>query len=63
MSDKAALIQEMLDMQAQFTADEQAGKFNAEDYYIGEGKAYREKYQELADKVREVASTEANFWK
>jgi hypothetical protein len=63
MSRKAELIKEMLEMQAKFSADERAGKFNAEDYYIGEGKAYRARYQELASEVREIASKEANFWK
>ncbi len=63
MSNKAELIKEMLEMQAKFIADEQAGKFEAEDYYIGEGKSYRERYHELASEVREMASKEANFWK
>ncbi|MCK5726350.1 MAG: hypothetical protein KAH22_05960 [Thiotrichaceae bacterium] len=63
MSTKAELIKEMLEMQSKFIADEQAGKFEAEDYYIGEGKEYRQRYQELASEVREMASKEANFWK
>ena len=63
MSNKAELIKEMLDMQAKFIADEQAGKFEAEDYYIGDGKEYRQRYHELAAEVREMASKEANFWK
>ncbi len=63
MSNKAELIKEMLEMQAKFIADEQAGKFEAEDYYIGEGKEYRQRYHELAAEVREMASKEANFWK
>ncbi len=53
----------MLAMQAEFSEDERAGKFNAEDYYIGEGKEYRKRYHELAAEVREIASKEANFWK
>ncbi len=63
MSNKAELIKEMLEMQAKFIEDEQAGKFEAEDYYIGDGKAYRERYHELASEVREMASKEVNFWK
>ncbi len=63
MSKKAELIKEMLEMQAKFIADEQAGKFDAEDYYIGDGKNYRERYHELAAEVREIASKEVNFWK
>lgn len=63
MSKKAELIKEMLEMQAKFIADEQAGKFDAEDYYIGEGKNYRDRYHELAAEVREIASEEVNFWK
>ena len=63
MSRKQEMIREMLEMQKQFIAHEQSGKFNAEDYYVGEWKAYRERYQELAAEVREIASQEANFWK
>lgn len=63
MSTKAELIKEMLKMQAKFIADEQAGNFEAEDYYIGNGKEYRQRYHELASEVREMASKEANFWK
>lgn len=63
MSTKAELIQEMLDMQAKFIKYEQSGDFDVEQYYIGEWKAYRERYQELTNQVRELASEEANFWK
>lgn len=63
MSDKAGLINEMLEMQKKFIAYEQSGEFDAEDYYVGEWKAYRERYQELANEVREIASEEAGFWK
>ena len=60
---KQELISEMLSMQAKFIAYEQSGEFNAEDYYIGEWQAYRERYTEIAAEVRELASQEANFWK
>jgi hypothetical protein len=63
MSKKQELISEMLEMQKKFIAHEQSGAFDAEEYYVGEWKAYRERYQELAAEVREIASTEANFWK
>ena len=63
MSRKQELISEMLDMQKKFIAYEQSGEFNAEDYYVGEWREYRERYQELASEVREIASKEANFWK
>jgi len=60
---KAELIKEMLEMQAKFTAHEQSGSFSPEDYYVGEWKAYRDRYTELAGEVREIASKEAGFWK
>ena len=60
---KQALIQEMLDMQKKFVAYEHSGQFNAEDYYVGEWKEYRDRYTELAAEVREIASKEANFLK
>ncbi len=63
MSNKQELISEMLEMQKKFIAHEQSGEFDAEDYYVGEWKTYRERYQELAAEVREIASKEANFWK
>lgn len=63
MSTKQELINEMLEMQKKFIAYERSGAFNAEDYYVGEWKAYRERYQELTNQVREMASKEANFWK
>ncbi len=63
MSKKQELISEMLEMQKKFIAHEQSGQFDAENYYVGEWKTYRERYQELANEVREIASQEANFWK
>ncbi|WP_020393550.1 hypothetical protein [Thiolinea disciformis] len=64
MSDrKQELINEMLEMQRKFIAYEHSGEFNAEEYYVGEWKEYRERYTELAAEVREIASKEANFWK
>lgn len=63
MSNKAELISEMLEMQAKFIKYEQSGEFDVEQYYVGEWKTYRERYQELTNEVRELASAEANFWK
>jgi len=63
MSRKAELIKEMLEMQAKFIQHEQDGKFDAEDYYVGEWTQYRDRYHELASEVREIASEEAGFWK
>jgi len=63
MSNKSELIKEMLDMQTKFIAYEQSGEFDAEDYYVGEWKTYRERYQELTNEVREIASKEVDFWK
>jgi hypothetical protein len=63
MSRKAELIKEMLEMQAKFIEHEQAGKFDAEDYYVGDWTKYRDRYHELSAEVREIASEEAGFWK
>ncbi|MGB0845360.1 MAG: hypothetical protein ACPGSM_01500 [Thiolinea sp.] len=63
MATKQELIAEMLEMQKKFMAYEQSGEFNAEDYYVGEWKDYRERYTEIAGQVRELASEEAGFWK
>ncbi len=64
MSNKAELIQEMLDMQAKFIKYEQSGEYKAENNYVGgEWTEYRKRYQVLTNEVRELASKEANFWK
>ena len=63
MATKQEMIAEMIEMQKKFTAYEQSGVFNAEDYYVGEWKDYRDRYTELAGQVRELASEEAGFWK
>lgn len=63
MSEKAKLIQEMLELQKKFIAYEHEHGVKAEDYYAAnEGHElyqYREKYAELADKVNELAHKEA----
>lgn len=63
MATKQEKIAKMIEMQKKFTAYEQSGEFNAEDYYVGEWKDYREEYTALATDVREMASKEANYWK
>lgn len=63
MATKQEKIAEMLEMQKKFIAYEQSGEFNAEEYYVGEWKEYRDRYLELSTDVREIASKEANFWK
>lgn len=63
MATKQELIAEMLEMQKKFIAYEQSGEFNAEEYYVGDWKEYRERYTNIAAQVREMASQEANFWK
>lgn len=63
MATKQELIAEMLEMQKKFIAYEKSGEFNAEDYYVGEWKDYRDRYTEIAGQVREMASTEVGFWK
>lgn len=59
MSEKAKLIAEMLKMQKMFTEYEQKNGVDAKDYFAAaEGHPlhnYREKYQELANKVDEMA--------
>ena len=63
MATKQELIAEMLEMQKKFIAYEQSGEFNAEDYYVGEWKDYRERYTEIAGQVRDIASEEIGYWK
>ncbi len=62
MSEKAKLIQEMLEMQKKFREYEHKHGVTAADYYAAkEGHElyqYREKYAELADKVNALAHKE-----
>jgi len=63
MSSKQDLIKEMLEMQKKFTAYEQANGVDPQDYFTpGAGSeldGYRQKYQELANKVVDMAHDEA----
>ncbi|HID48228.1 MAG TPA: hypothetical protein EYP40_01210 [Chromatiales bacterium] len=63
MSEKAKLIQEMLEMQKKFIEYEHEHGVTAADYYAADESHelyhYREKYAELADKVNELAHKEA----
>jgi len=55
MSDKQAIIKEMLKMQSEFTAREQANGVTMEEYYAGDLADYRKKYMELANQVIDMA--------
>ena len=63
MSSKAELIKEMLEMQKKFTSYEQANGVDPQDYFTPEAGSeldgYRQKYQELANKVVDMAHEEA----
>ncbi len=63
MSSKAELIKEMLEMQKKFSSYEQANGVDPKDYFKPEAGSefdgYREKYQELANKVVDMAHKEA----
>mgnify|MGYP000137359333 CR=1 FL=1 len=67
MSEKQELIKQMLEMQKMFQDYESANGVDPEEYYVPEAgsklEGYREKYHELAAKVREMASEDVNFWK
>ena len=63
MSSKQELIKEMLEMQRKFTSYEQANGVDPEEYFTPEPGSeldgYRAKYQELANKVVDMAHKEA----
>ena len=63
MSSKQELIKEMLEMQKKFTAYEQANGVDPQEYFTPEAGAeldgYRQKYQELANTVVDMAHEEA----
>ena len=63
MSSKAELIKEMLEMQKKFVAYEHANGVDPQDYFTpqpgSELDGYRAKYQELANKVVDMAHAEA----
>ncbi|MDH5183867.1 MAG: hypothetical protein OEX12_08260 [Gammaproteobacteria bacterium] len=55
MSDKQAIIKEMLEMQHKFMAQEKASGVTMEEYYSGDLVDYRKKYMELANQVIDMA--------
>ena len=59
MSSKQDLIKEMLEMQKKFTSYEQANGVDPQEYFTPEAGSeldgYRQKYQELANKVVDMA--------
>ncbi len=63
MSSKAELIKEMLEMQKKFSDYEHANGVDPQDYFTpkpgSELDGYRAKYQELANKVVDLAHAEA----
>ncbi|MCG6885813.1 MAG: hypothetical protein LJE74_01230 [Proteobacteria bacterium] len=63
MSEKAKLIQEMLELQKKFIDYEHKHGVTAHDYYAADEShelyQYRERYAELADKVNTLAHEEA----
>jgi hypothetical protein len=62
MSEKQKLIKEMLEMQKKFIAYEQQNGVDPKDYFVPEGghtlDGYRQKYDELATKVIDLAHAE-----
>ena len=62
MSDKQAMIQELIEMQKQFVAYEHANGVDPEDYYTPKAghelDGYKEKYHDLAMKLMETAHSE-----
>ncbi len=63
MSSKAEMIKEMLAMQKKFSSYEQANGVDPQEYFTpepgSEFDGYRAKYQELANKVVDLAHDEA----
>ena len=63
MSDKAAKIKEMLEMQKKFIEYEHKNGVDPKDYFTPEGghelDGYRQKYMELAMEVVDLAHAEA----
>ena len=61
-SKKQEIIEQMLEMQKRFIEIEQAGDFNAEDYYDSDGDSelaqYKQKYDELATQLVDMAHDE-----
>ena len=62
MSDKRKMIEEMLEMQRQFIDYEQTHGVSPVDYWVGEEghplHGYKDKYEELATKVVDMAHSE-----
>ncbi|MEM7294602.1 MAG: hypothetical protein AAF420_14575 [Pseudomonadota bacterium] len=62
MSEKQAIINEMMEMQRKFIELEQSGEFTAREYYDNEGgsdlSTYKKRYDELATKLVDIAHEE-----
>lgn len=62
MSEKQAIIKEMLDLQHKFIELEQRGDFSTEEYYDSDGETevarHKRNYEELATKLVDLAHAE-----
>ena len=62
MSEKQAIIKEMLDLQHKFIELEQRGDFSSEEYYDSEGETevarHKRSYEALATKLVDLAHAE-----
>ena len=62
MSEKQAIIKEMLDLQHKFIELEQRGDFSSEEYYDSDGETevarHKRNYEELATKLVDLAHAE-----
>ena len=63
MSNKAAMIKEMIEMQKKFIEYEHQNGLDAKDYFVPEAghelDGYRQKYRDLAMEVVDIAHSEA----
>lgn len=61
-SEKQKIIDQMLKMQKKFMDQEESGEIDAQNYWTDEGthpaKAYKEKYDQLASKLVDLAHEE-----
>jgi hypothetical protein len=62
MSEKQAIIKEMLELQHKFIALEQRGEFSTEEYYDSDGETevarHKRNFEELATKLVDLAHAE-----
>ncbi len=62
MSEKQEIIKEIMELQAKFIEMEQAGEFNAEEYYDSDGDSvlakHKRRHEELATRLVDLAHEE-----